>query len=108
MKVKELKINVGGVHHTHDNVEPLYSYDIAKLVGREVLEHTVVLIRNQNLTPQQELNFCEAIGTVQKLPTSNQFAAMDPKKEQLEKIRASYAEMDENGNVIDGLSLIHI
>jgi taurine dioxygenase len=103
MKVKELKINVGGTHHVHDNVEPLYSYDIAKLVGKEILQHTVVLIRNQDLTPQQELNFCEAIGTVQKLPTSNQFAAMDPKKEQLEKIRANYAEVDQNGDVIDGI-----
>ena len=36
MKVKELKINVGGVHHTHDNVEPLYSYDIAKMI-RELI-----------------------------------------------------------------------
>ena len=70
---------------------------LAKQLAVEVLRHTVVVVKDQKLTPQQELEFCEKIGKVQKLPSATQFAAMDPKKEQLEKIRATYAEEDEDG-----------
>jgi alpha-ketoglutarate-dependent taurine dioxygenase len=76
---------------------------LAKQLAVEVLRHTVVVVKDQKLTPQQELEFCEKIGKVQKLPSATQFAAMDPKKEQLEKIRATYAEEDEDGNIIDGI-----
>ena len=42
---------------------------IAHLIANLTLEHMVVVIRNQNLTPEQQINFCSKIGTYQSTDT---------------------------------------
>jgi taurine dioxygenase len=42
---------------------------IAHLIANLTLEHMVVVIRNQNLTPEQQINFCSKIGAYQSTDT---------------------------------------
>ena len=39
----------------------------AQTIGRLLAEHTVVVIRGQNLTPRQEVEFCRKIGNLESL-----------------------------------------
>ena len=46
--------------------------DTADLVTEALLEHIIVVIRKQNLTPEDEVRFCKMIGNVEDY-TSNEF-----------------------------------